>query len=226
MIWDRVSPQLLRNVSQYFRKLTTSCRFCALKADAVAVKDKTAEATSVVKDVIIYKFESPRFYKYLNVFALTQYGFWMYISSSSMKMIDVPVRETNKNQEEEDLPFWRKINLGADKYKYGLTAGAGLMGFGILFVSWTYILRSVRYLILRKDGLTVAFVTYAPFGRNRIMDVPIKNISAAGSRTSGASQMPVKVRGRYLYYLIDLKEGKFPHPQVFDRTVGTKRKLN
>ncbi|CAL8122703.1 unnamed protein product [Orchesella dallaii] len=128
MIWGRPSPQLLRNVSHYFRKLSTSCRFCALNTNAVAVKNSASEASNSVKDVIIYKFESPRFYKYLNLFAITQYGFWIYISTSSMQMNNVPVRETNKAEEEEDLPFWRKINLGTDKYKYGLATGAALMG--------------------------------------------------------------------------------------------------
>lgn len=40
-----------------------------------------------------------------------------------------------------------------------------------------YIIRSVRYLILRKDGKKVAFVTYGPFGKNRIMDVPLDCVS-------------------------------------------------
>jgi hypothetical protein len=44
-------------------------------------------------------------------------------------------------------------------------------------MSWMYTLRSVRMLVLRKDGKTVSIVTYGPFNRNRVLDVPLENVS-------------------------------------------------
>jgi len=98
------------------------------------------------------------------------------------------------------------------------------MGYGILFGSWMYIIRSVRYLVLRKDRKTLSFVTYGPLGNNRIMDVPLDCVSAEGSRLSGGSQMPVKVKNKSLYYMVELK-GDFLHPKLFDQTVGIRRNL-
>jgi len=220
---------------QIWRSFSKSSRIFEAKpigagTGTVAVKNtptQAAPAPAYAKDIILYRFESPRFYKYLSIFAVTQYGFWMFISYSCMKLLDVPVPEKAKltPEEEKELPFWRKINLGQDKYKYGFSIGSALMGVAILFISWTYILRSLKYVVLRKDGKTISFVTYTPFGKNRIFDTPLKHVSAVGSRTSGSTQMPVKVKGKSLFYLLDLKEGKFPQPQLFDKTVGTKRKL-
>lgn len=42
--------------------------------------------------------------------------------------------------------------------------------------SWFYTLKSVRYLVLRKGGNAVSFVTYTPYGQNRIMDVPLNKV--------------------------------------------------
>jgi hypothetical protein len=50
-------------------------------------------------------------------------------------------------------------------------------------------------------------------------------VSAAGSRFSDTTQMPVKVKGKHLYYILDLKDGQFPQPKLFDQTVGLKRKI-
>lgn len=83
--------------------------------------------------MIIFRYENPRFFKILNIFALTQLAFWSVLCSSSFSMLNTPVPEKKKEdvKEAEDLPFWRKINLGQDKYKYGMAAGTFLMGKNI-----------------------------------------------------------------------------------------------
>lgn len=116
-------------IRQYIRRFPTfSCRcYTTEKATQVVTLKAAKNEASAVKDIILYKFESPRFFKYLNLFAITQYGFWTFIGVSSLSMINIPVPEMSET-EEEDTPFWRKINLGSDKYKYGLAAGSMLMG--------------------------------------------------------------------------------------------------
>lgn len=75
--------------------------------------------TKVVKDVILFKYDKPKFYKYLNIFALVQFVFWAFMGKYSISsMRDVPV-DVNTN---EPLPWWRKVNLGEGKYKHSLAA--------------------------------------------------------------------------------------------------------
>lgn len=87
-----------------------------------------------------------------------------------------------------------------------------------------YILRSVRFLILRKDGVTVSFVTYTPFGTNRIMDVPLKCVSAQQSRNQAKVQLPMKVKNQTFFYILDMR-GEFLNQRLYDFKVGLNRKF-
>lgn len=85
-----------------------------------------------------------------------------------------------------------------------------------------FTLRSVRYLVLRKGGESVTFVTYAPFGQNRMMTVALENVSSQEIRRNAKSQLPIKVKNRFLYYILDMR-GEFRNTSLFDYTVGLKR---
>lgn len=95
-------------------------------------------------------------------------------------------------------------------------------GYGILCVSWMYTLRSVRYLILNKGGEKCTIVSYTPFGQNRLMTLGLENTSCTSSRHNAPSYIPLKVKGYFLYYLLDMK-GEFRNPKLFDYTVGLRR---
>ncbi|KAF5292883.1 hypothetical protein FQR65_LT11135 [Abscondita terminalis] len=173
--------------------------------------------TNVVKDVILYKYENPKFFKLLNVFAICQFGFWSYLSMFSFTTLrDAPVSNS------EDARWWEKINLGENKYKNTLAVLSFLIGYGTLSISWLYTLRSVRYLVLRKGGSQVTFVTYTPIGANRMMTVGLENVSCQESRGLAKSQLPIKIKNRFLYYLLDMK-GEFKNSALFDHTAGLKR---
>lgn len=87
--------------------------------------------TKVLKDVILFKYENPRFYKLLNFFAISQFFFWNYLSHFSFtKLKDAPV-ERNMDP---DLPFWRKMNLGDNKYRNSLTVFCFLIGKCFFFI--------------------------------------------------------------------------------------------
>lgn len=175
--------------------------------------------TNVIKDVILFKYENPKFFKMLNVFALCQFGFWTYLSHFAYTTLrDVPMPKS------EELSWWRKINLGEQKYRMTLTVIAFLAGYGILTISWMYTLRSVRYLVLHKGGKKVSFVTYGPFGNNRILTVGLENVSCKEMRSAATVQLPVKVRNQYLHYILDMR-GEFKNPMLFDHTAGLKRRF-
>ncbi|KAK5640431.1 hypothetical protein RI129_011242 [Pyrocoelia pectoralis] len=175
--------------------------------------------TNLVKDVILYKYDNPRFFKFLNIFAFCQFSFWTYLSLFAYTSLrDAPVPSSTT------APWWQRINLGENKYRNGITFLSFLLGYGILSISWMYTLRSVRYLVLHKGGGKVTFVTYTPYGVNRMMTVGLENVSSQQTRQSATTQLPIKVKNRFMYYILDMK-GEFKNGPLFDYTAGLKRTL-
>ena len=74
--------------------------------------------TKVAKDVVLFNYADGKFHKMLNLFAVTQFAFWLYLAQFSFTTLrDVPVKRT----ENEDVPWYRNINLGDNKYRNGLS---------------------------------------------------------------------------------------------------------
>lgn len=88
---------------------------------------------------------------------------------------------------------------------------------------WMYTLRSVRYLILNKGGKKLTFVTYTPFGKNRMMTVPMENVCCKEARNIARVQLPLKIKNRWMHYMLDMR-GEFKNPLLFDSTAGLMRK--
>ncbi|XP_059480685.1 transmembrane protein 223 [Neocloeon triangulifer] len=177
-----------------------------------------AVQTKVAKDVILFHHENPKFFKMLNLFGVSQFAFWMYLSYCATTLKDVPVKE------DSNAPWWMSINLGEKKYKRTITIVSFLIGYGILAAGWFYTLKAVRYLILRKGGTEVSFVCYTPFGENRITTIPLKNLSCPQSRQACKVQLPIKAKNLRTHFVLDMK-GEFKNPKLFDNTVGLKRNL-
>lgn len=82
--------------------------------------------TNVIKDVILFKYENPRFFKMFNIFAICQFGFWSYLSIFAFQSLrDAPVSQ------DQNTSWWRKINLGENKYRNTLAASAFIIGMTI-----------------------------------------------------------------------------------------------
>lgn len=88
-----------------------------------------------------------------------------------------------------------------------------------------FTLRSVRFLVLHQGGKSVSFVTYGPFNKNRVMSVPINCISAQESREAARVHLPIKVKNRNFFYILDMRQGEFKNGKLYDFTVGMKRKI-
>ncbi|XP_053606742.1 transmembrane protein 223 [Plodia interpunctella] len=177
--------------------------------------------TNVAKDVILFKYENPKFYTYMNIFAIVQYMFWSYLGLFAFTSLrDAPVDQTKVD---ESTPWFRKINLGENKYKNGLATLSVIIGTGSLAIIWMYTLKSVRYLVLHKGGQHITFITYGPLGKNRIMKVPINCISCKENRANATVQLPIKVKNRWMHYMLDMR-GEFRNPLLFDATAGLSRK--
>ncbi|XP_030558290.1 transmembrane protein 223 [Drosophila novamexicana] len=223
----------LRHGANFLKRHTLQSLRCSLTPKASKVPAPTAPirsnstraafdvSTNVPKDIVLFKYENPRFYQMLNFFGVCQFVFWTYLSHFAFTTLkDAPVVE----KPGEELKWFQRINLGENKYKNGITICSFMIGYGILFAVWMFTLRSVRFLILRKGGQSVSFVTYGPFNRNRIMTVPLKCISAQESREMARVQLPIKVKDKTLYYVLDMR-GEFRNPQLFDYTAGLKRRI-
>lgn len=177
--------------------------------------------TNVIKDVILFKYENPKFYMYMNIFAVVQYIFWSYLGIFAFSSLrDAPV---DKSKITEDTPWFRKINLGENKYKNGLGIIAVVIGTGSLGIIWMYTLKSVRFLILNKGGRNLTFVTYTPFGKNRIIKIPIDHVCCKESRLNARVQLPLKVKNYWMHFMLDMR-GEFRNPLLFDSTAGLMRK--
>lgn len=79
--------------------------------------------TNVAKDIILFKYENPKFFKMLNIFAFCQFGFWSYLSVFAFQTLrDAPATT------EPDASWYRKINLGENKYKNTIAVLAFVVG--------------------------------------------------------------------------------------------------
>lgn len=82
-------------------------------------------STNVQKDIVLFKYENPKFYKMLNFFGLCQFVFWTYLSHFAFTTLkDAPVVE----KPGEELKWYQRINLGENKYKNGITICCFLIG--------------------------------------------------------------------------------------------------
>ncbi|CAH1113303.1 unnamed protein product [Psylliodes chrysocephalus] len=176
--------------------------------------------TNVPKDVILYKHDNSRYFKIMNLAGFVQFGFWTYLSITAYTTLkDAPVDHSKATR------WWEKLNLGDNKYRNGITFCTGLIGWGVLALTWMYTLRSVKYIILRQGGQLLTIVTYTPITANRMFTLNLKNVSALDTRASAKNHLALKVKGHSFYYLIDMK-GEFKNTTLFDHTVAVKRKLN
>lgn len=79
------------------------------------------------KDVIVYKYNNPKYYKILNIFGLLQFVFLAGTAEFEFtQLIDLPVNEDASSN--KDLPWYQRINLGSNKMRYTMAFICGLAG--------------------------------------------------------------------------------------------------
>lgn len=111
----KVSAQLL-HTSKVFK-------YCSQSSSRSVVSPLEGQA-KLVKDVIVFRYENPKFFKYLNIFAICQFLCWNYLAHFSFTSLkDAPVQNV-----EEDASWYRKINLGENKYRNTLTIMCFMIG--------------------------------------------------------------------------------------------------
>lgn len=85
---------------------------------------------ALTKDVIIYKYENPRFFKIVNTFGIVQLFVLTYVSESLVSGLrNVSTNESNADPRLENVPgYIRHVNFGENKWKYGLAFGTFFTG--------------------------------------------------------------------------------------------------
>ncbi|XP_023232230.1 transmembrane protein 223-like [Centruroides sculpturatus] len=172
------------------------------------------------KDIVLFRFDNSTFYRLLGLFGATQLFFWFYLARFSHRNL----RDAPSDDNSSSKPFWKKINLGENKFRHGVTFLCLGVGYLVATISAFLPLRTVHLLVLCKGGINVRILTYTPLGTTRKIEVPLSHISCQHSRHSASSNMSLKIKGRWFYFLIDRK-GVFLQPKLFDNTVGLYRHL-
>uniref|UniRef100_T1JGR0 Transmembrane protein 223 n=1 Tax=Strigamia maritima TaxID=126957 RepID=T1JGR0_STRMM len=180
--------------------------------------------TRVGKDVTLYQYENTRFHRLLSFFAVGQFFCWGYLSHFAYTCLrDTPISDPDGDIKTK-LPFWRRINMGENKYRYGLTVLCASLGYMIVSAAWLFSFRSIHSLVLLRGGEKLRIVTYKPFGLRRNLRVDVDQTACSHSRNDATSFLSLKVKGHYLYFLLD-KSGTFTNRRLFDHTAGMKRKF-
>lgn len=93
-------------------------KYCSNSITPTNASSPLEGSAKLAKDVIVFKYENASFFKYLNIFAICQFLCWNYLAHFSFTtLIDAPVDLSTS----EDVSWWRKINLGENKYRNTLT---------------------------------------------------------------------------------------------------------
>lgn len=85
------------------------------------------DASNLTKDVIVYKYNSPQFFKLMNIFAIVQFFFWLICSEFTLSTLrDTPIDETDPSFNTKSVIY--RVNLGENKYKYGIATVSFCLG--------------------------------------------------------------------------------------------------
>ncbi|NXM51929.1 TM223 protein, partial [Illadopsis cleaveri] len=173
------------------------------------------EAAAVSRDVVLYQHDRSRFFRLLGLFCTGQGLFWAYLGHfafTSLRPAPGPG---------PDDPLRPRDN----KWRFGFTASCLTVGSLTLAAGYALPLRWVSRLTLLRGGSAVTVDTPGPLGwGRRSLTVPLRDVSGRAHRNEVAVTVPIKVRGRPFYFLLD-KRGQLRHPRLFDVTVGAFRKF-
>ncbi|CAI9729684.1 Hypothetical predicted protein [Octopus vulgaris] len=101
--------------------------------------------------------------------------FWVHLAGFSYTTLrDVKPKEQEANENSTKPPWWKRINLGENKYRNGIALLCISVGYLVLFISIIYPRRAVKQLWLLKGGRAVKIDT---FGYKSHYVAPLDSIS-------------------------------------------------
>lgn len=125
----------LRNIVKEPTHFVYKSVFCQLSADCFKQfyrKNSTyapinINTKNLTKDVIVFKYENPKYFKMMNFFGIIQFFFFLIASEFTLSTLrPTPIDENDP--EFENKPFYFRVNLGENKYKYGISFASFMFG--------------------------------------------------------------------------------------------------
>ncbi|CAL1297916.1 unnamed protein product [Larinioides sclopetarius] len=180
----------------------------------------TEKITSLKKDTLLYSLEKTKLIRYLTIYGIAQFGICTVLGLN----IFLSLKDTKPSKDyslKSNEKSWRDVNLGASKHRIIASLACFSLGFLTAFICYSLPSRIVKTITLHKGGNVASFVTYGPFGKTRKLKVPLQQMSCMMTREQSKSYIPIKIKNRWFYYLLDCK-GEFHQPALFDVTVGAR----
>ncbi|XP_011646030.1 transmembrane protein 223 isoform X1 [Pogonomyrmex barbatus] len=165
---------------------------------------------NVKNNVILYKFERNTYFRNLKIFAIGQLLGWSVVAFYTYRPSFWDIFNTDIKFKE----FLKNNMICLTMFIFSSFAGP----FMSLFLYATCA-RSIKYIILNKGGKTISIVTYHLLKKKSSMSLPVEMVKLFSHRTSSGSCIPLKIKNKRFYYLID-KSGTFVNPKLFDYTLG------
>ncbi|XP_041273039.1 transmembrane protein 223 [Onychostruthus taczanowskii] len=167
---------------------------------ARAALDAAVAAAS--RDVVLYEHDRSRFFRLVGLFCAGQGLLWAYLARfafTALRPVPAPGAGT-------DDPLRPRDN----KWRFGFTASCLTVG-------------NERAGALTGARGDLGGSHRGSGGGRRTLTVPLRDVSGrAHRRQAGTGTVPLKVRGRPLFFLVDTA-GTMREPRLFDVTVGAFR---
>ncbi|XP_017659302.1 PREDICTED: transmembrane protein 223 [Lepidothrix coronata] len=180
---------------------------------------RVALEAAVPRDVVLFSHDRSRFFRLAGLFCASQGLFWAYLAHLAFTVLRP---QPGPGPDEPQDPLRPRDN----KWRFGFTASCLTIGSLTVAAGCLFPLRAVRRVTLLRGGSQVTLQTYGPlgWGRGATLTVPLRDVSARAHRAEAAAAVPVRVRGRPFFFLLD-KRGVVGDPRLFDLTVGAYRKF-
>lgn len=120
------SSTTIKTLPQIVKTLKSS-PFVKQFSTSIPKTPESDAASHFSKDIIVYKNDNPKYYRMINIFTISQFLFWGYMGHWSFTSLrNTKIDETV--EKDENVSWFRKVNLGEDKYKYGMAATCFVIG--------------------------------------------------------------------------------------------------
>lgn len=179
-------------------------------------KELTSEPeiiTKIKNNVILYKNERTRDFIILRI---VFYG-WLFVCVL-MALVSYDPKIFTTWSVCKDWSEYLKVN-GAGCLYFGYAIFVGPFACLLLYVLNE---RFIRYLILHKGGNEITVITNHLFKSNNTFTISANEIQSTFSREKMKNYLPIKVKGKYFYFILD-GQGKFFNTKLFDHTVACRK---